>query len=64
MIELEEDEERKEIIRIQFRKREIQDATVGLMGIEPQQLSWKGCCGTMRLKEHQDLFEKNLKSFQ
>ncbi len=64
MIELEEDEQRKEIIRVQFKKREIMDAPLRLVGIEPQQLSWKGCCGTMNLKEHQDLFEKNLKSLK
>jgi len=64
ILELEEDDERTEIIRAQFSKREILDAPVSLMGIEPRQLSWKGCCGTMRLKEHQDLFEKNLRSFQ
>jgi len=63
MIELEEDNKRKEIIRDQFRIREILDAPVSLTGIEPRQLSWIGCCGTMRLKEHQDLFEKNLRSF-
>jgi len=63
MIEIEEDDERKEIIRNQFRKREILDAPAGLKGIEPRQLSWNGCCGTMLLKEHQDLFEKNIKSF-
>ncbi len=60
MIELEEDDQRKEIIRVQFKKREILDAPVGLIGIEPRQLSWKGCCGTMRLNENQTLFEKNL----
>jgi len=62
MLELEEDEERKEIINAQFKKREILDAPVSLTGIEPRQLSWIGCCGTMRLKEHQDLFEKNVAS--
>jgi len=64
MIELEEDDQRKEIIRAQFKLREILEAPIGLIGIEPRQLSWKGCCGTMNLKEHQDLFEKNLKSLQ
>ena len=64
MLELEENDERKEIITAQFKIREILDAPVNLTGIEPRQLSWKGCCGTMRLKEHQELFEKNLKSFQ
>lgn len=64
MIELENDDTRKEIIRDQFKLREILNAPVGLIGIEPRQLSWKGCCGTMNLKEHQDLFEKNLKSLQ
>lgn len=64
MIELEEDDERKEIIKAQFKIREILDAPTGLMEEQPQQLSWKGCCGTMRLKEHQDLFEKSIKSFQ
>jgi len=59
MIELEEDDERKEIIRDQFRKREILDVPVRLVGITPQVLSWDKCCGTMRLKEYQDLFEKN-----
>ena len=62
MIELEEDDERKEIIRDQFRKREILDAPTGLMEDQPRQLSWKGCCGTMHLKEQQDLFEKNVAS--
>jgi hypothetical protein len=60
MIDLEEDDDRKEIIRNQFRKRDILDTPVGFMGTEPQQLSWNGCCGTMLLKEYQDLFEKNL----
>ena len=62
MIELESDEARKEIIRVQFKRREILDAPVGLMGVQPRQLSWNGCCGTMRLKEHQSLFEKNVNS--
>jgi hypothetical protein len=60
MIDLEEDDDRKEIIMNQFRKRDILDTPVGFMGTEPQQLSWNGCCGTMLLKEYQDLFEKNL----
>ncbi|MCK4991735.1 MAG: hypothetical protein KAS29_14655, partial [Bacteroidales bacterium] len=60
MLELEEDDERKEIIRDQFRKREILDAPVGVVGVEPQLLSWENCCGTLRLKEHQSLFEKNV----
>jgi len=60
MINLEEDDDRKEIIMNQFRKRDILDTPVGFMGTEPQQLSWNGCCGTMLLKEYQDLFEKNL----
>ena len=60
MIELEVDNERKEIIRDQFRKREILDAPVGVVGVEPQLLSWENCCGTLRLKEHQSLFEKNV----
>jgi hypothetical protein len=34
------------------------------VGITPQVLSWDKCCGTMCLKEHQDLFEKNLKSYR
>jgi len=60
MIELESDDARKEIIRVQFKKREILDAPVGLRGVKPRKLSWKGCCGTMRLTEHQTLFEKNV----
>lgn len=62
MIELENDDTRKGIIRDQFKLREILDAPVGLIGIEPRQLSWKGCCGTMNLKENQDLFKKNVNS--
>ncbi|MDF1576447.1 MAG: hypothetical protein P1P86_14765 [Bacteroidales bacterium] len=60
MLEQEEDSERKELIRQQFRKREILDAPVGLAGVQPRDLSWEGCCGTMRLKEHQNLFEKSI----
>ncbi len=60
MIELEEDEQRKEIIRVQFKKREILDAPAGIRGIAPRALSWDLCCGTMRLHENQTLFEKNL----
>jgi len=62
MIELENDDARKEIIRVQFKKREILDAPVGLIGAEPRKLSWQGCCGTMRQTEHQSLFEKNVNS--
>jgi hypothetical protein len=60
MIELEEDEDRREIIRKQFTLREILDATVGLTGIQPGELSWNGCCGTMRLQEYQDIFSRSL----
>jgi len=60
MIELEVDNERKEIIREQFRKREILDAPVGMIGVEPQLLSWENCSGTLQLKENIKLFEKNV----
>jgi len=60
MIELEEDDERKEIIRDQFRKREVLDAPAELVGAEPGLLSWDGCCGTLRLKDHQKIYEKNV----
>jgi hypothetical protein len=60
MIELEEDDERKEIIREQFRKREVLDAPAQIAGIEPKLLSWDGCCGTLHLKEHMNVFEKNV----
>ena len=60
MIELEEDDERKVIIREQFIKREILDAPVSMVGEQPRALSLENCCGTMRLKEHQDLYEKSI----
>jgi len=60
MLELEPNLEKKEIIREQFKKREILDKPVGLRGERPQMLSWENCCGTMRLKEHTNLFEKNV----
>jgi hypothetical protein len=60
MIELEPDNQKKEIIREQFRKREVLDAPAGLTTDLPQALSWENCCGTMRLKEHRDVFEKNV----
>ena len=60
MIELEEDDERKEIIREQFSTREILNAPPGMVGEQPQALSWDNCCGTMRLQEHQNLFKKSL----
>jgi hypothetical protein len=60
MLELEEDDARKEIIREQFRKREILDAPVSLAGEQPRALSWDGCCGTLRHPEHLHLFERNL----
>jgi hypothetical protein len=62
MLELEPDPEKKEIIREQFRKREILDAPAGLTGERPQMLSWEKCCGTMRLKEHTHVFEQNVKT--
>ncbi len=64
MIAMEVDDERKEIIRDQFRKREILDAPEGMVGIEPQPLSWEGCCGTLQLKENVKLFEKNVSAAQ
>ncbi|MEN8157819.1 MAG: hypothetical protein ABFS10_12785 [Bacteroidota bacterium] len=64
MIALETDNQRKEIIRGQFKRREIIDAPVGLAGIEPQILSWDNCCGTLRLKDHLDTFEKNVTAAQ
>jgi hypothetical protein len=60
MIELEEDDERKEIIREQFRKREVLDAPAAIVGAEPQLLNWDGCCGTLQKKEHLNLSEKNV----
>jgi hypothetical protein len=60
MMELEEDDTRKEIIKEQFSKREILDAPVSLAGDRPLALSWDGCCGTLRHREHLELFEKNL----
>jgi len=60
MIELEEDDERKEIIREQFIKREILDAPAELVGAEPGLLSWDGCCGTLRLHDHLKIYEKNV----
>jgi len=60
MIELEEDDERKVIIREQFKERQILDAPAGIVGEQPRALSWENCCGTMRLKEYQTLFEKSL----
>lgn len=60
MLELEADDERKEIIRKEFRKREILDAPVGLTDMQPGPLSWDGCCGTLRHRDHRILFEKNL----
>jgi len=60
MLELEEVDERKELIREQFKKREILDAPVGLIGEQPQALTWDGCCGTMRLQEYMNLFAKNI----
>jgi len=60
MIELEPENEKKEIIREQFKKREILDTPVGMAGTIPQILSWENCCGTMRLKEHTEVFEKNV----
>jgi hypothetical protein len=62
MIELEEDDDRKEILREQFRKREILNAPGGVVGVRPGVLSWDKCCGTMRIKEHQDLVKKTLDS--
>ena len=62
MLELEGDDERKEIIREQFRKREILDAPVGLMAEHPRTLTWDGCCGTMQLREHVKLFEKSIRA--
>jgi hypothetical protein len=60
MIALEVDDDRKKIIREEFVKREILDPPVGMVGIQPQSLSWDGCCGTLRLKDHIDQFEKNV----
>lgn len=60
MLELEVDDERKGIIREEFRKREILDAPVSLTGIQPEPLSWDGCCGTLRHRDHLIRFEKNL----
>lgn len=62
MLELEPDPGKKDIIREQFRKREILDAPKGLTGIRPQMLSWEKCCGTMHLKEHTSVFEQNVKA--
>jgi hypothetical protein len=64
MMELEEDDARKEIIRDQFRKREILDAPVGLVAEQPRALSWEGCCGTMRHRDHLSLFERNIAEAQ
>lgn len=60
MMELEEDDVRKEIIKNQFKKREILDAPVSLAAVQPMALSWEGCCGTMRHRDHLRLFEKNI----
>jgi len=60
MLELEVEDQRKELIREQFRKREILDAPAGFTDVLPQALTWDGCCGTMRLREHLNLFEKNM----
>ena len=60
MLELEADEDRREIIREQFKKREVLDTPVGLTAIQPGELSWEGCCGTLRLQEYQDIFTKSL----
>jgi hypothetical protein len=60
MIALEEEEERKDILRNEFKKRQILDAPVGMVGDEPQLLSWENCCGTLQMKENVKLFEKNI----
>lgn len=60
MLELEEDEARKEIIEQQFTNREILNTPVDLTGIKPRTLSWNGCCGTLQHPEHLDLFQKTL----
>lgn len=60
MLELEAEEQRKELIREQFRKREILDAPLGFTEASPQALTWEGCCGTMRLREHLMLFERSM----
>lgn len=62
MIELEDEDERRQILREQFRKREILDAPEGIVGVQPGMLTWAECCGTMRLKEHQVLMEKTIDS--
>lgn len=60
MLELEAEDQRKELIREQFRKREIMDAPVGFKVASPQPLTWEGCCGTMLLPEHLKLFERSM----
>jgi len=60
MLELEEDDERKDIIREEFKKREILEAPVALAGFQPQALSWDGCCGTLRHQEYQTIFENSV----
>jgi hypothetical protein len=60
MMELEEDDTRKEIVKNQFKKREILDAPVSLTAVQPSALSWEGCCGTMRHRDHLKLFELSI----
>jgi len=60
MIELEEDDERKEMIRNQFTKREVLDPPAELTVAEPGLLSWDKCCETLQLRDHQKIYEKNV----
>ena len=60
MLELETDEERREIIKKQFQIREILDGQPAYASEQPMELSWEGCCGTMLLSEHQETFNRNI----
>lgn len=56
MIALEDNPKWKGFIRKRFTEREVFDATVSPP--KPGKLNWDKTCGTLRLKEHQDLFSQ------